>query len=175
MRDKFGTFRGKCLDGCACVEFKAKPDGSSVRCSECNHTPVKHESFGIVGNCRGCTECKMFEASYGEFEFCEYCECALRQHCIQLKPAAVQVSGGGVQNDVVSISPIYTQQQQTLLQTGAGNTQYQLGATPQVQPINPLPITSFVLHGVSERTAGLLSHHRVKEGNLVALLDGTLL
>ena len=137
MRDKFGTFRGKCLEGCACIEFKANPDGRSVRCSECNHAPIKHESFGVIGNCRGCTECKMFEASYGEFEFCEYCECALRQHCIQPKPAVT--IGGVVQKDAISISPIYTQQQQQQipLQTGPADAQYQFAATPQTQLTNP--------------------------------------
>ncbi|KAI6646720.1 hypothetical protein LOD99_12841 [Oopsacas minuta] len=126
MKDKFGTFRGKCMDGCACIEFKANPDGTSVRCSECNHAPIKHESFGVVGACRGCIECKSFEASYGEFAFCEYCECSINLHCppqynrVVLSPPPETISTVGQQEDVKSS-----------LQAGIGGIQYQnMGATP---------------------------------------------
>ena len=80
MRDKFGTFRGKCGASCACIEFKYNEDGSSVRCAACGHAPTKHESFGVLGGCAGCNECDKFECGYGEFAFCEYCECSIQRH-----------------------------------------------------------------------------------------------
>ena len=89
MRDKFGTFRGKCEDSCSCIEFKSNEDGSSARCAQCNHAPTKHVSFGVLGSCTGCEECEKFESSYGEFAFCEYCECSIERHvCVPPKPVA---------------------------------------------------------------------------------------